>query len=69
MARPVLIGKRVAVMGSGSSGIQLLAAIQPKAERIHHWIRSPTWITAAFAQQYAGPDGKNFACGDIRLLS
>ncbi|KAF9040388.1 FAD/NAD-P-binding domain-containing protein [Hymenopellis radicata] len=53
-------GKRVAVIGSGSSGIQVLATIQPEAKQIYHWIRSPTWITAAFAQQFAGPDGKNF---------
>lgn len=41
-------GKKIAVLGSGSSGIQLLASMQPEVERIHHWIRSPTWITAAF---------------------
>ncbi|EIM90702.1 FAD/NAD-P-binding domain-containing protein [Stereum hirsutum FP-91666 SS1] len=56
-----ITGKRVAVLGSGSSGIQLLASIQPKAGHIHHWIRSPTWITSAFAQQYAGPGGRNFS--------
>lgn len=32
-------GKKVAVIGSGSSGIQLLAHIQPEAEKIYHWIR------------------------------
>ena len=57
-----LKGKRVAIIGSGSSGIQLLATVQPEAGRIFHWIRSPTWITTAFAQQFAGPDGKNFSC-------
>ncbi len=37
--------RRVAVIGSGSSGIQVLAAIQPEVKQIYHWIRSPTWIT------------------------
>ncbi|KAK0246370.1 FAD/NAD-P-binding domain-containing protein [Armillaria nabsnona] len=53
-------GKRIAVIGCGSSGIQVLATMQPDAKQIYHWIRSPTWITSAFAQQYAGPGGTNF---------
>ncbi|KAJ7043072.1 FAD/NAD-P-binding domain-containing protein [Mycena alexandri] len=52
--------KRVAVIGSGSSGIQLLATIQPEVKQLYHWIRSPTWITGAFAPQFAGPGGVNF---------
>ncbi|KAJ7796872.1 FAD/NAD-P-binding domain-containing protein [Mycena olivaceomarginata] len=52
--------KRVAVIGSGSSGIQILATIQPEVKQIYHWIRSPTWMTAAFAPQFAGPGGANF---------
>jgi cation diffusion facilitator CzcD-associated flavoprotein CzcO len=31
--------KRVAIVGSGSSGIQLLATVQPEAKKIYHWIR------------------------------
>ncbi|KAF5385429.1 hypothetical protein D9757_005446 [Collybiopsis confluens] len=53
--------KRVAVIGSGSSGIQVLATIQPNVKQLYHWIRSPTWITPGFAHQFAGPGGKNFA--------
>jgi cation diffusion facilitator CzcD-associated flavoprotein CzcO len=52
--------KRVAVIGCGSSGIQVLPAIQPEVKQLFHWIRSPTWITAAFAPQFAGPGGVNF---------
>ncbi|KAJ4485928.1 FAD/NAD-P-binding domain-containing protein [Lentinula aciculospora] len=52
--------KRVAVIGSGSSGIQVLATIQRDVKQLYHWIRSPTWITPGFAQQFAGPGGKNF---------
>ncbi|KAJ3969799.1 FAD/NAD-P-binding domain-containing protein [Lentinula raphanica] len=51
---------RVAVIGSGSSGIQVLATIQPDVKQLYHWIRSPTWITPGFAQQFAAPGGKNF---------
>ncbi|THV00416.1 FAD/NAD-P-binding domain-containing protein [Dendrothele bispora CBS 962.96] len=52
-------GKRVAVIGSGSSGIQVLATIQPEVQQIYHWIRSPTWIIGPFAQQFSA-EGKNF---------
>ena len=57
-----LDGKRVAVIGVGSSGIQVTSNIASKVERLYTWVRSPTWITAGFAQKYAGPDGGNFAC-------
>lgn len=57
-----LKGKRVAVIGSGSSGVQTVAAIYPDVEKMYHWVRNPTWITAGFAQNFAGPGGKNFNC-------
>lgn len=55
-----LTGKRVAVIGVGSSGVQCIAAIQKKVSKLYTWVRSPIWITAGFAQQYAGKDGANF---------
>ncbi|KAJ3843893.1 FAD/NAD-P-binding domain-containing protein [Lentinula raphanica] len=59
--------KRVAVIGSGSSGIQVLATIQPYVKQLYHWIRSPTWITPGFAQQFAAPGGKNFQLKSTNL--
>jgi len=53
--------KRVAVIGAGSSGVQIVAKISKIASHIYHWIRSPIWITAGFAQTWAGQDGANFA--------
>ncbi|TKA75146.1 hypothetical protein B0A55_03991 [Friedmanniomyces simplex] len=53
-------GKRVAVIGAGSSGVQIVAKLSKTASRIFHWIRSPIWITAGFAQTWAGKDGANF---------
>ncbi|KAH8689342.1 FAD/NAD-P-binding domain-containing protein [Talaromyces proteolyticus] len=53
-------GKSVAVIGTGSSGVQVIPYIAPKVNKLYTWIRSPTWITAGFAQQYAGPNGTNF---------
>ncbi|KAE8403645.1 FAD/NAD(P)-binding domain-containing protein [Aspergillus pseudonomiae] len=55
-----LTGKRVAVIGTGSSGVQTVASIYPHVARLYTWVRNPTWITAGFAQKYAGKDGANF---------
>ncbi|EEP79143.1 predicted protein [Uncinocarpus reesii 1704] len=45
-----LKGKRVAVIGSGSSGVQTVAAIYNDVSRLFTWVRTPTWITAGFGQ-------------------
>ncbi|CAK4032956.1 sterigmatocystin biosynthesis monooxygenase stcW [Lecanosticta acicola] len=53
--------KKVAVLGAGSSGVQIVSKIQLEVKQLYHWIRSPIWITAGFAQTWAGADGANFA--------
>jgi cation diffusion facilitator CzcD-associated flavoprotein CzcO len=58
-----LADKRVAVIGAGSSGVQIVSAIQKKVKELYHWVKSPIWITAGFAQRWAGENGANFACG------
>ncbi|KAK5138944.1 hypothetical protein LTR04_004041, partial [Oleoguttula sp. CCFEE 6159] len=55
-----LEGKKVAVIGAGSSGVQIVASVQKKVDTLYHWVRSPIWITAGFAQTWAGTDGANF---------
>jgi len=62
-----LEGKRVAVLGAGSSGVQIVASIQPKVKQLYHWVRSPIWITAGFAQTWAGRDGANFEYSQEQL--
>ncbi|KAG8623647.1 hypothetical protein KVT40_008623 [Elsinoe batatas] len=62
-----LVGKKVAVIGAGSSGVQIVAAIQPKVKHLYHWVRSPIWITAGFAQTWAGRDGANFKYSEEQL--
>ncbi|KAH0835158.1 hypothetical protein AYO21_10319 [Fonsecaea monophora] len=56
-----LSGKRIAVIGNGSSGIQLVTALQPLAEHLTNFIRNPTWISTSYAQAFAGPNGANFS--------
>jgi cation diffusion facilitator CzcD-associated flavoprotein CzcO len=57
-----LKGKRVAVIGIGSSGIQIISKIASQVGQLYSWVRTPTWITAGFAQRFAGPEGANFHC-------
>lgn len=38
------------------------AKLLPVVKNIVTFIRSPTWITAGFAQSKAGPGGTNFEC-------
>ncbi|CAK7236354.1 hypothetical protein SBRCBS47491_009609 [Sporothrix bragantina] len=48
-----LEGKRVAVIGSGATGIQLVAKIHPQVASLVSFNRSPTWIAPDFAWQLA----------------
>ncbi|MEZ4333654.1 MAG: NAD(P)/FAD-dependent oxidoreductase [Myxococcota bacterium] len=46
-------GKRVAILGNGSTGVQLLAPIAEEAERVHVFQRTPQWISPR--AQYGQP--------------
>ena len=37
-------GRRIAVIGTGSTGVQVVSALQPNATRISHLVRSPQWV-------------------------
>ncbi|QLL07627.1 flavin-containing monooxygenase [Mycobacterium vicinigordonae] len=37
-------GKRIAVIGTGSTGVQIVSALQPGARSVAHYVRSPQWI-------------------------
>ncbi|KAK1751476.1 flavin-binding monooxygenase [Echria macrotheca] len=50
-------GKKVAVIGAGSSAIQVVPTIQPVVERLVNFARSPTWIAPQFVGRLA-PDGR-----------
>jgi cation diffusion facilitator CzcD-associated flavoprotein CzcO len=57
-----LKGKKVAVIGSGSSGVQTVASIHKDVEKLYHWVRSPIWVTAGYGSKYASKTGENFEC-------
>ncbi|KAL4928169.1 flavin-containing monooxygenase [Aspergillus undulatus] len=43
-----LKGKRVALIGNGASGLQVLPSIQPIASHVDHYARNRTWIADSF---------------------
>ncbi|OJJ05846.1 hypothetical protein ASPVEDRAFT_87180 [Aspergillus versicolor CBS 583.65] len=55
-----LQGKRVGVIGSGSSAVQIVPNIQPVVSSLKCFIRSQSWVTASFGQRFAGKGGTNF---------
>ncbi|KAL5333087.1 hypothetical protein BJX70DRAFT_406539 [Aspergillus crustosus] len=42
----------IALVGNGSSAIQILPSIQPAAKSVFNFIRSPTWVAANFASEF-----------------
>lgn len=62
-----LEGKRVALIGAGSSAVQILPNIYNSVDQVYTWVRSKIWITAGFAQKFAGKDGANFEYNEDQL--
>ncbi|KAJ3458898.1 hypothetical protein MRS44_013007 [Fusarium solani] len=61
-------GKKVAVIGNGASGIQLVATMQPKVEKLVNYMRQPTWISVNFLGGKT-PEGVNFAYSEEQKRS
>jgi len=58
-----LKGKRIAVIGNGSSAIQIIPQLAPDSVHLDTYIRGPTWIALPFAGEEAvkrNPTGGNF---------
>ena len=43
--------QNIAVIGAGSSGIQIVPTIQPQVKRLDHYVRGKTWIAASFGHE------------------
>jgi cation diffusion facilitator CzcD-associated flavoprotein CzcO len=39
-----LDGKRIAIIGNGSTGVQLVSALAGRAAKLEHYVRTPQWI-------------------------
>jgi cation diffusion facilitator CzcD-associated flavoprotein CzcO len=63
-------GKRLAVIGNGSSGIQIVPAVLPKSAHIDHYIRGRTWLSPTFAREKVDLMGKGLDnCESPSLLA
>ncbi|GAA6008727.1 flavin-containing monooxygenase [Rhodotorula paludigena] len=57
-------GKKVAVIGSGSSSIQIVPAVQKYAARVDNYVRGSAWIATPFASTELlkrSPDANNYS--------
>ncbi|GGK47227.1 flavin-containing monooxygenase [Nocardia camponoti] len=49
-----LAGKRVAVIGTGSSSVQIVPSIAPEVERLDVYQRTATWVMPHLGRRYTG---------------
>ena len=52
--------KKVAVIGNGSSGVQIVPALQPDVQKLVHFVGSPTWISPPQEQMIAASPNAAF---------
>lgn len=58
-----LEGKRIAVIGSGASSIQIIPAVQKVAAEVISFFRTPQWISTGLAVEgLTDVEGRNFDC-------
>lgn len=59
--------KRIALIGGGSSGIQMLPQIAPVAKYVDHYMKGKTWIPP-FGMGAQGVLGRNGECKSLTLI-
>lgn len=68
-------GQRVAVIGNGSSGIQVVPGMLPDVEHIDHYVRRGTWLSPTFGRELldmrgeSRDNGTNFCLHAVYHLS
>ncbi|KAM0266699.1 hypothetical protein ACHAPA_006621 [Fusarium lateritium] len=55
-----LQGKRIGVIGGGSSAVQIVPNLQPVVGHMTCFLRSAAWVTGGFGQRFAGKNGSNY---------
>ena len=55
-----LEGKRVGVIGNGSTGVQIVSAVSKIAGKLTHFLRSPQWIMPCLDLKYSEEDKAAF---------
>lgn len=61
--------KRVAVIGSGSSALQVIPTMQPQVKHLDAYIRSPTYIpppiAADYLEEHHSPEYASYRCSEV----
>lgn len=62
-------GKRVCVIGSGASSLQIIPAVQREASHLISFYRTPQWVGPGLSiDGWTDELGRNFACEYLMLL-
>ena len=60
-----LKGKRVGVIGNGSTGVQLVSALADKVGKLEHYVRSPQWIMPVENGHFSEQEQQAFRDPDV----
>lgn len=60
-----LDGRRIAVIGTGSTGVQIISALAGRAALIEHYVRTPQWIMPVANEPYTDAERQSFRDPDV----
>lgn len=60
-------GKRIGVVGNGSTGVQIVSALAPVAGELVHFQRSPQWILPVVQYDYTDEDRAAFRANPAKI--
>ena len=63
----LLEGKRIGVIGNGSTGVQIVSAVSKVAGKLTHFLRSPQWIMPCPDLKYTEEDKKAFRSDPAKI--
>jgi cation diffusion facilitator CzcD-associated flavoprotein CzcO len=63
-----LAGKRIGVIGMGSTGVQIVSALVDRVAKVEHFVRTPQWIMPVAIAQYSAEQRAAFRA-DPKLLA
>lgn len=63
-----LDGRRIGVIGNGSTGVQIVSALARRAQRVVHFLRSPQWIMPCTNPRYSAEQRQAFAADAAKII-
>ena len=62
-----LDGRRIGVIGNGSTGVQIVSALSKRAQKVVHFLRSPQWIMPCVNPQYTPEQQQAFNADPAKI--